>query len=1016
MLLLWGDFVNKFCEIGTRKEFAEFIGVSLKKLTYLLYVKHVDNYYHSFEIPKRSGGSRQIDAPIGDLKKIQYSLADKLWEHQKIVWRENNIYPKVSHAFIKGKSIITNAKVHRNRRFVINLDLEDFFGGFHFGRVRGFFQKNRYFSLPIEIATIISQLTCYKGHLPQGAPTSPIITNFLCQTLDYRLIKLSKKYGLNYTRYADDLTFSTNRNFVDIQGNVLLEIEQEVGKFGFHLNRKKTRIQFNDSRQVVTGLVVNKKINVDRNYYRETRAMADKLYKTGCFSINDSYGDIKQLEGRFSYINQLNWYNNQLDDEKHNLYSLKGREKQYQKFLFYKYFWGNEKPLIITEGKTDIIYLKSALKKLYKQYPNLVNKKDDVFQFNLSFLNRTKRLKYFFGIEKDGADTMAGVYNKFWSSDKNKNTIDYINYFRTYAKQKTNKPIILLFDNEFKKGKPLYKFAESTGLKNRIQGMLKDKKRRLLYIKLREDYNLFLLTMKLPEGKEECEIEDLFDEKTLGHEDKNGKNFSRGSKFDNSKYYGKACFSQYILQNYQNINFDKFQNMLESIQQIVSGYRVAIRDLGVHGEGIGSVDGFTIFVPGALPGETVTAEITLLKKSYALGELLSIEWESPFRVVPKCPVYENCGGCQLSHLTYEGQLDMKYRRVKDVIERIAGESGDLVRPVLPAAHPFAYRNKMAVPAGLVKGKAALGCYRQGSHDIIPVSSCAIQKEENNRLLQFARRFIEKYRISVYNEKTRKGNLRHVMGRVGDDGKVMAVLVTASETLPEEKRWIEEIKKELPEVVSLWHNIQPKPGNTILGAKIRHLWGRETLTASLCGLRFEVSPYSFFQVHKEQAEVLYEKALEYADLKGGETVIDAYCGTGTISLCLAKKAKRVIGIEIVKPAIEDAKKNAKKNHMENTEFYAADAGKLMPQLYRKGLVPDVIVMDPVRAGCSGEVLKAAAGMKPKRIVYVSCNPATFARDAKILKSEGYEIKKVQPVDMFPQTMHVETVALMIPGND
>ena len=445
--------------------------------------------------------------------------------------------------------------------------------------------------------------------------------------------------------------------------------------------------------------------------------------------------------------------------------------------------------------------------------------------------------------------------------------------------------------------------------------------------------------------------------------------------------------------------------------RIHEAYTVAIRDLGVHGEGIGSVDGFTVFVPGALPGETVTVKITLLKKSYALGKLLSIEQESPFRTVPECSVYEHCGGCQLSHLTYEGQLDMKYRRVKDVIERIADESGDLVKPVLPAAHPFAYRNKMAVPAGLVKGKAALGCYRQGSHDIIPVSSCAIQKEENNRLLQFARRFIEKYRISVYDEKTRKGSLRHVMGRVGDDGKVMVVLVTASETLPEEKRWIEEIQKELPEVVSLWHNIQPKTGNTMLGEKIRHLWGGETLTASLCGLRFEVSPYSFFQVHKEQAEILYEKALEYADLKGGETVIDAYCGTGTISLCLAKKAKQVIGIEIVKPAIEDAKKNAKKNHMENTEFYAADAGKLMPQLYRKGLVPDVIVMDPVRAGCSEEVLKAAAGMNPKRIVYVSCNPATFARDTKILKLEGYEIKKVQPVDMFPQTMHVETVALL-----
>ena len=445
--------------------------------------------------------------------------------------------------------------------------------------------------------------------------------------------------------------------------------------------------------------------------------------------------------------------------------------------------------------------------------------------------------------------------------------------------------------------------------------------------------------------------------------------------------------------------------------RIHEAYTVAIRDLGVHGEGIGSVDGFTVFVHGALPGETVTAEITLLKKSYAVGKLLSIEQESPFRTVPECSVYEHCGGCQLSHLTYEGQLDMKYRRVKDVIERIAGESGDLVKPVLPAAHPFAYRNKMAVPAGLVKGKAALGCYRQGSHDIIPVSSCAIQKEENNRLLQFARRFIEKYGISVYDEKTRKGSLRHVMGRVGDDGKVMVVLVTVSETLPEEKRWIEEIQKELPEVVSLWHNIQPKTGNTILGEKIRHLWGGETLTASLCGLRFEVSPYSFFQVHKEQAEILYEKALAYADLKGGETVIDAYCGTGTISLCLAKKAKWVIGIEIVK---SDHRRRQKECEKEPYGKYGILRG-------RRGKTHAAAL--PARAGSRCGRHGSRQSRLQRRSVeggsryesqahrLRSCNPATFARDAKILKSEGYEIKEVQPVDMFPQTMHVETVALL-----
>lgn len=438
---------------------------------------------------------------------------------------------------------------------------------------------------------------------------------------------------------------------------------------------------------------------------------------------------------------------------------------------------------------------------------------------------------------------------------------------------------------------------------------------------------------------------------------------------------------------------------------------IEINDLGVHGEGIGRVDGFTVFVPDALPSEIVKAEITVVKKSYAKGKLLEIEKASPYRTQPSCPVYENCGGCQISHLTYEGQLDVKYRRVRSVIERIAKEEGELVLPVLPAVDPFHYRNKMAVPAGMVNGVPALGYYKQGSHEVIPVSTCEIQEEENNRLLQWAEIFIQKHRISLYNEKTKKGSIRHIMGRVGNDGKVMAVIVTATEELPEEKEWIRDIQKELPFVTSLYHNIQSRPGNVILGKKIRLLWGRETLTASLGGLAFEVSPYSFFQVHKEQAEKLYETALAYANLTGKETVIDAYCGTGTISLCLAEKAKKVIGIEIVKPAVEDAIKNAKANHIENVEFHAADAGKLMPELYKNGLKPDVIVMDPVRAGCAENVLKAAAAMNPERIVYVSCNPATFARDAAILKQEGYRIRKVQPVDMFPQTMHVETVALL-----
>lgn len=440
-------------------------------------------------------------------------------------------------------------------------------------------------------------------------------------------------------------------------------------------------------------------------------------------------------------------------------------------------------------------------------------------------------------------------------------------------------------------------------------------------------------------------------------------------------------------------------------------YEVSITDLGIHGEGIGKVNGFTVFVPGALPGERAEVRIIRVKKSYATGKLVTLKEQTPHRVKPECPVYDQCGGCQISHISYEEQLAIKHHSVVSVIERIAGEDGSLVEPVIPAAHPFGYRNKMAIPAGFVKGVPSLGYYRQGTHDIVPTAFCNIQKEENNELLRFAAEFIRRHSISCYNEKTGKGSLRHVMGRVGDDGKLMVVLITATHDLPCEEEWVREMTEALPFVVSIYHNVQDRKGNVILGKIIRKLYGSDTLKASIGALQFEVSPYSFFQVHKEQAEVLYSKALEFAQLTGEEMVIDAYCGTGTISLYLAQKAKHVLGIEIVPAAIEDAKKNAVRNHVENADFLAADAGVVMPKLYKQGTRPDVIVMDPIRAGCSEDVLKAAAGMQPKRIVYVSCGPSTFARDAKILSQLGYKLKKVQPVDMFPQTMHVELVSLL-----
>ena len=359
--------MDKFCDITSRNELADFLKVPRSKLTHILYVKKVDSCYTSFEIPKKNGETRKINAPSDELKSIQRKLAAALVKYQIDIRREQNIRSNISHGFEKDKSILTNAKIHRNKRFLVNIDLENFFDSFHFGRVKGFFENNKDFALSREVAVVIAQLTCYKGTLPQGAPTSPVITNLICNILDNRLLKISKKYKLDYTRYADDLTFSTNRcDFLDYKKQFMEELEKEINRAGFRINDKKTRILFRDSQQIVTGLVVNKKLNVAREYYKKTKAMAHTLYTEGKFTIDREEGAIEQLEGRFSFINQLDKYNNKLDGNLHEQGNLNGREREYKRFLFYKYFFGNEKPLIVTEGKTDIRYIKSALKNLHK--------------------------------------------------------------------------------------------------------------------------------------------------------------------------------------------------------------------------------------------------------------------------------------------------------------------------------------------------------------------------------------------------------------------------------------------------------------------------------------------------------------------------------------------------------------------------------------------------------------------------------------------------------------------------
>jgi len=441
-------------------------------------------------------------------------------------------------------------------------------------------------------------------------------------------------------------------------------------------------------------------------------------------------------------------------------------------------------------------------------------------------------------------------------------------------------------------------------------------------------------------------------------------------------------------------------------------YEIQIERLGTSGEGVGRYENFTVFVPQALPNERVLTVIEEVKKTYARGRIHKILQESPNRTTPLCEIYDECGGCQLQHLSYEAQLCAKRAQVMEALAHIGKLPQIPVNETLRADDPWNYRNKMQFPIGLHKNRLVVGCFAQGSHRIINTENCHIQHNANNELANAVREIAEKLHIPVYNEDTHKGILRHIVGRVGRSNDLMAIIVTATKQLPRAKDFVRMMRERLPNLVSVHQNIQTYRNNVIMGRDTQLLWGRSTIIDSLGRLNFHISPRSFFQVNTRQAERLYEQALAYADLHGTETVIDAYCGTGTITLFLAQKARKVYGIEIVQPAILDARKNARDNHVKNAEFIVGDATAVMPALYKQGIRPDVVVVDPPRAGCTETVLRTFANMKPQRIVYVSCNPATLARDLAILKDLGYITQEVQPVDLFPQTSHVENVALLM----
>lgn len=549
-----------------REELARLISVDLKDITYVLYKTRVENSYVSFEIPKKNGESRVIDTPDDKLKWIQRKLSEKLYQIHNNYMIQNGIKTSVSHGFEKNKSIITNAYIHKNKKYLLNIDISDFFSSFNFGRVQGYLYKSREFMFTKEVATIIAQLVCYKGKLPQGAPTSPIISNLIFNIVDLQILVLAKKYRLNYTRYADDMSFSTNNKVFEKEYlNFIQELSDLLVKNGFEINQSKTRLAYRSSKQEVTGLTVNNKINASRKFIKNTRAMADQLYKTDSFQIDGEDGTVNQLEGRLSFINQLDWSNNKLEyritkkkTNKKFISGLNTREKQYQYFLFYKYFFRPIKPTIVTEGKTDILHIKSALMKYCDRYPKLITKNaGGKYEFKVYFLNKTKRLNYFLGISGDGADTVKNIWNFYDGRNHCENIYEYMKRkSQTDSSNKVN-PVILLFDNEQKSERPLKKFLTHSNIKMDAGLIFKQLKA-----------NLFVQTIPLYNGLEECEIEDLYQENVLNIII-DEKKFCRNAEYDSEKYFGKHIFSMYVMKHYNEIDFSNFLPILDSINNLI---------------------------------------------------------------------------------------------------------------------------------------------------------------------------------------------------------------------------------------------------------------------------------------------------------------------------------------------------------------------------------------------------------------------------------------------------------------
>ena len=450
---------------------------------------------------------------------------------------------------------------------------------------------------------------------------------------------------------------------------------------------------------------------------------------------------------------------------------------------------------------------------------------------------------------------------------------------------------------------------------------------------------------------------------------------------------------------------------------------VKIEDIGVNGEGIGKVDGYTLFVKDAIIGDTVEAVITKPKKNYAYAKMINIIEPSEHRVPAKCPVARQCGGCQIQELSYEAQLEFKNKKVRGNLERIGGFSPELLdeimEPICGMEEPFYYRNKAQFPIGTDReGKIVTGFYAGRTHQIIPNTDCALGVPVNQDILQIILDYMNENRVTAYNEETGRGLVRHVLIRYGFKTKeIMVCLVINGDNLPHSDKLVDKLTQ-IEGMTSITYSVNRENTNVIMGKEIGVLWGQGYITDYIGDVKYQISPLSFFQVNPAQTEKLYGLALEYADLKGEETVWDLYCGIGTISLFLAQKAEKVYGVEIVPQAIDDARNNARINAIENAEFFVGKAEEVLPEYYAQyerehgeKAYADVIVVDPPRKGCDETLLQTMVQMRPERIVYVSCDSATLARDLKYLCENGYEMTRCRAVDQFPQSVHVETVVLL-----